>query len=500
MRGIESLSEAVAKNSIVAFSLRIASNVVGIVTTILLTRGMGIDSYGVFALLMSIIVISAKVSMFGMNNGMLRFFPVLREDAGDLKGLMVSAFWVVLLLSLLIMAMHYYGAGIYADRIFQIGDLEAGMRVFVLVLPLMALTQLIASCFQADKDILKFLTLGDLYQKVFFLLMIAGLFYGGFQFQQAVLAFCVSVVIVFGMAGFYFVRRFFYVLKSEKAVYRFKALINFSAPSFLIGFSFILLMQVDRIMVGMFMESADVGLYSVCARVAILMNILLSSFNTAFVPLISGLFFDGRKEELAVLYKAVTKWVWISSIMLFAGFFFLSDHILGVFGKDFVAGSPAFIVLSFCFLLNSGFGSNGFMLQMTGKQYAELINSSLILVLNIGLNVLFIPRFGILGAALATGLSLILMNLARLVELFFIMGLHPFGSGWIKAGVGFGICLSAALFLETVVGGGLGGRIFVWCVFLVLFGAGVYFTADEYDKNLITRKFREISGLKTRIG
>ena len=68
----------------------------------------------------------------------------------------------------------------------------------------------------------------------------------------------------------------------------------------------------------------------------------------------------------------------------------------------------------------------GLMLTMTGHQKIELANSITFGGLNIFLNILLVQIYGILGVAIATGLSLSLINLARLLEVYYLFYLHPY--------------------------------------------------------------------------
>jgi O-antigen/teichoic acid export membrane protein len=485
---MKKLFEKVVTGSFYALLMQISIVVTGVVTTALLTRWLGAEQYGVYALAMSLFMISSKVSLMGMNNGLLRFFPVYKNKTGEFSGLIFTAFGVVLLMSFIVMVFHLMTAKTFANSVFNIPEFYTVMINFALLLPLIACIQLVASVCQARKQVFEYLKISQLYEKFFLLILVSFFFLCGFGIDMAVFAFCLSIFFVFIIALSFFRKNIFPFIEKKKAVYNFKELINFSAPSFLIGFSFIFLMQIDRVMIGAFMDSYNVGIYAVCARIALFMNIILSSLNTVFVPYISDLYFGDNKKELSLILKSATRWVWVLSILLFVFFFFGSEYILGIFGKEFPSGSTAFIILSFFFLVNCGCGSNGFMLQMTGNQYVELFNSVFILILNTILNMVLVPRHGIVGAAMATGASMLFINFFRTVALYRITRIHPFSGGWMKTSIIFVLCFMIALGFGKYLQSEIMSRVVGFMIFMITYCTGifVYVFSDE-DKKMFAK-------------
>lgn len=409
----------------------------GIGVSVLLARRLGPEDYGIYALSLSILIIFFRVSLLGMDKAVLRFFPLYTKKADELKGLIHSVFLFVFFLSIGGGGAGWLCADQWIDTVFGIPRLHSAFSFCMLFLPFMAANQIVAVLFQARKDMVRFIGYSDLYQKLIQLLIIIVIGFTGFSLSKAVFSYGISVCAVSLFALFSYRKCFYPLISGGKPHYQIDELINFSIPSLFVGLGFILLMQVDRIMVGIYMTSYDVGIYAVCAKISMFMNIVLVAVNGAFVPYISELYFTDRKNELESIYKAVTKLTWIFSILLFVFFFWASDYLLTFFGAEFIAGKTAFIILSFFFLLNCGFGSNGFMLQMTGNQRVEFINSTIALILNIILNIMLIPRWGVNGAAFATGGSLFVINISRLISFCKISHIHPLSRGWFLCLYGF---------------------------------------------------------------
>ena len=88
------------------------------------------------------------------------------------------------------------------------------------------------------------------------------------------------------------------------------------------------------------------------------------------------------------------------------------------FGLDFIEGKTALYVLLFGQLINVLCGPVGYILMMTNKQ--KILRNIIVVsaLLNISLNILLIPEYGILGAAFATTASLILWNISSLIYVY----------------------------------------------------------------------------------
>jgi O-antigen/teichoic acid export membrane protein len=115
--------------------------------------------------------------------------------------------------------------------------------------------------------------------------------------------------------------------------------------------------------------------------------------------------------------------------------------LLAVFGRDFAGGQVVLVVLAATMLVATAVGPVDVVLLMGGGSTWNLVNTVLALGVNLALNVVLIPRYGLAGAAAASAAGTLLNNLLPLVQVWRSMGLHPFGTG-----VGVAAGLSAVCF------------------------------------------------------
>jgi O-antigen/teichoic acid export membrane protein len=118
----------------------------------------------------------------------------------------------------------------------------------------------------------------------------------------------------------------------------------------------------------------------------------------------------------------------------------------------------ALVILCLAQLFNLGTGNVTIVLLMVGKSSWNMANAAASLIVNIGLNVVFIPRLGITGAAIAWAGSIVCNNLAALLEVNYLLRIRPFGRGyWVVAAASvlfFGV---AGMIVRQIVGPSLAG-------------------------------------------
>ncbi|HDY75366.1 MAG TPA: hypothetical protein ENH49_02455 [Candidatus Marinimicrobia bacterium] len=146
----------------------------------------------------------------------------------------------------------------------------------------------------------------------------------------------------------------------------------------------------------------------------------------------SQLHSKGETKEMSHLYKLVSRWLITFAIPLSLIFIIYPSKVMLLFGSDYVASAPVLVLLTTATFLQAVFGAAGPALSMFGFTRLVLWNSLGAFILNIILNIILIPKFGIIGAAWATLISLVVINLARVLEVRWILKLTFFSRKMIK--------------------------------------------------------------------
>ena len=193
-----------------------------------------------------------------------------------------------------------------------------------------------------------------------------------------------------------------------------RKLIERGLPIMLSGLSVMIYSKSDLIMLRLFTSTEDVGLYSVAVQVIESMYFLPMIIRETFLPRLAQSGSDaGANQPLKQLFRLT----WILGISMSAlSFFVLPSLLTVVFGSQYAASSSALKWLApsaFAVSLNCAMGAwliaQGFLGLLPQRSLFGAI-------INILLNLLFIPRIGIYGAALATSISYIMVNIISLID------------------------------------------------------------------------------------
>jgi O-antigen/teichoic acid export membrane protein len=189
-----------------------------------------------------------------------------------------------------------------------------------------------------------------------------------------------------------------------------------SLPMFLAASMNYLVGQTGLFMLGVFRSESEVGYYTAAVKLATLTSFVLTGINSMAAPKFSELFFTNQVEELFRVAKKSTKLIfWTTTPILFLLILLGKKIIAILFGNDFILAYWAMVLLVLGQFVHSISGSTGIFMNMTGHQKIYRNIMLLTSFLNIISNLALIPRFGLIGAAIAGMLSLIFWNMASLI-------------------------------------------------------------------------------------
>ena len=138
-------------------------------------------------------------------------------------------------------------------------------------------------------------------------------------------------------------------------------------------------------------------------------------------------------NEFKTVYKSTTKWVFMLNIILFSIFVLFPKEIITIlFGTEYSIAAPALVILSMGLFLNYSFILTNYIPTVANRTKLELLNISSGAILNIILNIILIPKYGIMGAAVATSISFLLTSILYFIEGLWIIKINPLKFNYLK--------------------------------------------------------------------
>jgi len=492
----DKLTKKIAKGGSISFLGQFGGKLTKFLFQILLTRVLGAASYGLFSLGYAALNTSSTFSRFGLHHALVRFGSVFRgkKEKSKLKGIITLAFLLSFLISIVVGATLYFSADFINTHLFQKDGLSRVLQLFALSLPFYTLMIMSSFTARAFRRIDYEVAIRYIFHPISLIIITGLVFILGNGLFGVLYAFLASSVLS-TLFGVYLVFRLFPdIFTLLKPEFEFSQTVVYSVTVLLVGFSNILLTQVDRFMVGAFGTATDVGIYNAARIMSTQVVIFLASANAIFSPIISDLFDQDQMDQLRHLVKMTGKWIFSLTFPACLIIFLFSKDLMGLFGSGFRAGSWSLISLTIGQLLGASVGSMGFFLMMSNKERVEMINTTVLGLLNIAFNYFLIRSYGILGAAAATAISIGLVNLLRLAEVYLFFDIHPYKSSYWKplvsglAGVGLWTVLRwlTGSQLPWIVGVG---------VFSITYSAlYLIFGLDEEEKTVIRAVAKKLTG------
>jgi O-antigen/teichoic acid export membrane protein len=217
---------------------------------------------------------------------------------------------------------------------------------------------------------------------------------------------------------------------------------------------------LDVLLVGALRSTASAGVYATVSRFSLIGALILDAVGMAVAPQIAGLIAGKRSEDAESVYQLSTWWLIGLTWPFYITLALFGPLLLRIFGGGFSRGSTALLILALAQLVNLGTGNVLIVLLMAGKSSWNLINSAVSVGLNIGLNLFLIPRWGINGAAIAWAVSILCTNLAALLEVRFLLGLRPFGRGYLVVAGAAALCFGIiGILIRGTLGTSLGSLV-----------------------------------------
>jgi O-antigen/teichoic acid export membrane protein len=184
--------------------------------------------------------------------------------------------------------------------------------------------------------------------------------------------------------------------------------------------------RFDVLLVAAISGPADAAIYTAATRFLVVGSLAIQAVQLTVSPQLSRMFARHDVDGARRIYYTSTLWTMVFSWPLYIVCASAVSLVIPVFGSRYSAGASSVIVLSAAMLVATACGSVDAVLLMSGRSLLSLGNAVLTLAVNVGLDLVLIPRFGILGAATGWAVSIALRNVLALVQINTLMHMWAF--------------------------------------------------------------------------
>jgi LPXTG-motif cell wall-anchored protein len=172
----------------------------------------------------------------------------------------------------------------------------------------------------------------------------------------------------------------------------------------------VVLMNIDTVMIGLLETSADAGIYRTASQMAAFVAFPLTAANMVAAPAIAVLYGGRDDRGLQLRVRQASRVALVGAVPIAAALIAFGNPVLAMFGPEFTSGYRSLVILTLGYLVNASMGVAGYVLIMTRFERVAATCFMVAVALDLALNALLIPRWGIEGAATATCVSLIVLS------------------------------------------------------------------------------------------
>ncbi|SIR63994.1 flippase [Natronorubrum thiooxidans] len=460
----------IGQASLVVFLSKLLASALGFIGTLYFARELGAEVLGLYALVMTVVGWLILAGELGVGQATTK-----RISEGDEQGAYLSAALVwVAGFAIVLSSAVIVGQPLLESYITEFDQYVALSVVWfvVVILFVKLFYKMVFRTLKGERKVhiaglLDPVKIGG--QSLFQI----GLVVAGYGLLGMLVGYAIGGILV-GLVGLYWVT----VRPALPSKRHFRSLFDYAKFSWLGSLKSRTFNEVDILLLGVFVQSALVGVYAIAWSLAKFLELFGGAISSTMFPEISHTSSQESKQATAGLIEDSLAFTGLIAIPGFVGGTILAERLLRIYGPEFVQGAAVLALLIFATLLYSY--QKQLMNGLNGIDRPDLafrINAVFI-VLNAGLNVVLIPQFGIEGAAFASVVSVTVALAFAYVTLRQLIEFHtPLGE--IGRQVAAALVMGAVVFglLETIETTAVVQHNVAIVLFLAGAGAGLYFLA-----------------------
>jgi len=404
-----------------------AGRALGLFGQTLIIRALSPDVFGKIALAYVIVTGVGSVVKLGLRDGITRFYSAATTEA-ETNDVLRSGL-------LLAVVAGVVGAVIVYGLRFQFAELMAEEALLVFIPPLLVhiclypSSEVLIGALRATGDSKGAVVAQHLIPKAGAIVVFVAAIALTTSVTAALAYWIVTPAITVLAAGIYVsgkisVTRVLGQLPERRTI---TELLSYSWPLAIGSVIFIFLSQLDVLMLGALTESTEVGLYRSVQPLQMISTFVMIAFSFLFLPIATEFYENDSLADLQEFYTVSTKWISALTLPLALTFaFFPESVVVAFFGQEYTGAAPVLTILIAGSFIRAIVGLNGDMVKAVNEPRVEMFAAVPGLVVNAVLNFLLIPRYGIVGAGVATVCGYAVYNLIELGFLYRHVGMHPF--------------------------------------------------------------------------
>lgn len=456
---------------------------------VLLARQLGAPGFGAWVVAFSIAQTLAALGLVGADWIVIRQGSYYHSmaDVARLRRTIQLALIMTSTASLLLGAALLGLAPVIARVFFDSPAMAPLLRLAGVIVPVMAMGQIMLFGTQAFKQMRDVATIRNILAPLARLAFV-GLALAAIGSTYSAFVGLVAAEVGVSVAATIALQRRISILGPTEPIEH-RGLIRFALPVWGNRLSEVSRTQLFPIFLGSLTSLEASAVFVAAKRVAQIPGAVINSMNQAYSPMASAHHLQGNRQELRTLFTSIAKWSFTLGLPIFLFTAIFPAEIMSLFGQDFSTrtGATALVLLAVAMLFQFGTGPVTVTLVVIGRPRLALIDYLAVIAIEVGLGLWLIPRYGVVGAAIAAVAGKAFNNVVPLIQVYRAEGLQPYRRDyWKPICAGITAALLAKLAVTAMGVGGALEPVIAGCVVAVVYvGLLLVLGVSEEDRAAI---------------
>lgn len=400
----------------ITFTSSLINMFLGFVITVLLGRYLGAGELGLYRMASTIQGMVMLFAGIGLPSAMLKYVAEYRNDRNETNKIMSSGLITTIFLGIFFSILLYLSSGIF-ENYFNMPGLSGLLKLLSPIFPFALIGAVQLGLLNGLREMTKFAK-SLIIQSILMVVISVPLIYWGFGAAGAVIGVVLSSI---GMNIYLTqVTKDYFNITFEEYARTTKKMLQFGVKVFAAGSINLINSRIDIILIGLFLASTDLGYYTVAISLSSFFWLIPLSVQKITGPATSTYWKENNHLALNYMLDKSMKYCTIILVLIGLGLGFFAEHIITIIfhKEDFVSSVlPLQILLIGTVIRGSIAQPIGGSLSGIGRPGVDMITVAVIAIINITMDIILIPKIGIIGAAIATTISL---SLGSFVSLYYV--------------------------------------------------------------------------------
>ncbi len=405
---------------------------IGAINTLFLyTRFLSDEYYGLVSVILSVAAVLMPLLAFGVPNTLVKYYSEFNDTKtkdGFLTLMLILPLFLILPLAL-VSYLAYDAIGNFLGKENEI------VKGYVWYIFIIGMAMAYFEVFFAWAKVHMKSVFGNFMKEVFVRVCIGFLLVLLHYALIKVDTFLIALVVLY-VLRMLIMKIYAYKLRMPKISFKFpentKVILSYSALIILGGSAAVVLLEVDKVMINQFIQIENVAYYSVAVFIATVISVPSRAMHQITYPLTATLLSNKKYTELKDLYQRSSVTLFIISGLIYLLIILNLEQLYLLLPSKYGGGFRVVFLIGLAKVYDAMLGNNNAILYNSDYYKTLLMMGVFLAISSILFNLVLIPSYGLIGAAIASFLAISTYNTIKVIFVKKRFGILPFTSNFLS--------------------------------------------------------------------